>query len=150
MFTTLFLFAVRYHQTANKKFSSSNCKWKIIQCKWELSHANENYRMQMKIIACKWKLSNANENYRMEMKIIQYKWKKISHANENYPMQMKNYRMQMKNYPMQMNKIEYCNVSHAIQYFYWAFWYVYLTLPHLKYLRFPKRDPIIRATNIGE
>ena len=29
-------------------------------------------------------------------------------------MQMKNYRMQMKNFPMQMNKIEYCNVSHAI------------------------------------
>ena len=60
---------------------------KIIQCKWKLSHANENYPMQMK-------------NYRMQMK--------------NYPMQMKNYRMQMKNYPMQMKKIEYCNVSHAI------------------------------------
>ena len=29
---------------------------------------------------------------------------------------MKNYRMQMKNYPMQMNKIEYCNVSHAIKF----------------------------------
>ena len=30
---------------------------------------------------------------------------------------MKNYRMQMKTYPMQMNKIEYCNVSHAINLF---------------------------------
>ena len=36
----------------------------------------------------------------MQIKIIQCKWKK--------------YRMQMKNYQMQMNKIEYCNVSHAI------------------------------------
>ena len=33
---------------------------------------------------------------------------------KNYRMQMKNYPMQMKNYPMQMKKIEYCNVSHAI------------------------------------
>ena len=68
MFTTNLLFAVRYHPTANKKISLSNCKWK-------LSNANENYRMQMKIIQYKWKnipcklkLSNANE--------------KLSHANE--------------------------------------------------------------------
>ena len=71
LFTTLFLFAVRYHRTANKNFSLSNCKWK-------LSNANKNYRMQMKIIPCKWKLSNANENYRMQMKIIQCKWKIIA------------------------------------------------------------------------
>ena len=41
------------------------------------------------------------KNYRMQMK--------------NYPMQMKNYPIQMKNYPMQMKKIEYCNVSYAIE-----------------------------------
>ena len=68
-----------------KKFSWSNCKWKIIKVKWELSHANKNYPMQMKIIQCKWKLSHANENYPIQMKkypmqikIIQCKWKIIA------------------------------------------------------------------------
>ena len=96
-----FFFAVRYHRTANKKFSLSNCKWKIIQCKWELSHANENYRMQMKMFTtlflfavryhrtankkfslsnCKWKIIQCKWElvYRMQMKIIQCKWKIIA------------------------------------------------------------------------